>query len=77
MRSEHIVDAFLEKLTEILEVDYVEEQDVLADLDAWDSLAQLSIIALVNEMYGVTISATELKNAATIKGIKDLVENKK
>jgi acyl carrier protein len=71
------MDAFLEKLVEILEVDSVGDQDVLADFDAWDSLTQLSIIALVNEMYGITISAMELKNVVTIKGIKDLVENKK
>jgi acyl carrier protein len=71
------MDKFLEQLAEILEVDSVDEKDVLSDFDAWDSLACLSIIALVGEMYGVIISAMELKNTKTIKDIKYLIESKK
>jgi acyl carrier protein len=71
------MDKFLEQIAEIFEEDQVNMSDKLVDFDAWDSLAQLSIIALADEEYGVTISATEIKEAETVGGIKQLIENKK
>jgi acyl carrier protein len=71
------MDKFLEQLAEIFEEDQVNPDDKLVDFDAWDSLTQLSIIALTDEEYGVTISAMELREAETIGGIKKLIERKK
>jgi acyl carrier protein len=71
------MDKFLEQLAEIFEKDQVNTDDKLVDFDAWDSLTQLSIIALADEDYGVTISAMELREAETIGGIKKLIERKK
>lgn len=71
------MENFLEQMAEIFEVDAVELSDVLVDFEAWDSLTQLSIIALASESYGATISASELKNATTIEGVKRLFESKK
>ena len=71
------MDKFLEQIAEILEEDQVNLSDKLVDFDVWDSLAQLSIIALADEEYGVTISAMEIKEAETVGGIKQLIENKK
>jgi acyl carrier protein len=71
------MDKFFEQMAEIFEVDAVTPGDVLTDFDAWDSLTQLSIIALASEFYHVTISASELKNAKTIDGVKILIERKK
>ncbi len=71
------MDQFLEQMAEIFEVDIVRTEDVLTEFDAWDSLTQLSIIALAGEHYGVTVSASEIRNAQTIGGLKILVESKK
>ena len=71
------MDKFLEQIAEILEEDRVNLDDRLIDFDAWDSLAQLSIIALAYEEYGVTIYAVEIREAETVGGIKQLIENKK
>ena len=68
---------FIEQMAEILEEDTVKLTDLLTDFDAWDSLTQLSIIALASESYGVTISAAELKSAKTIEGVYKLIESKK
>ncbi len=65
---------FLEQMAEILEEDQVNATDVLVDFEAWDSLAQLSIIALADEAYGVTISADQIKQAATIEGLYNLIK---
>jgi len=71
------MDEFLEQMAEIFEEDAVQLDDKLVDFDAWDSLTQLTIIALADENYGVTISAKELKDSETIGGIKKLIEEKK
>lgn len=39
------------------------------DLKEWDSLAALSIIAMVNAEYGVELSASELRNSKSIENI--------
>jgi len=71
------MDKFLEQIAEILEEEQINLSDKLVDFDAWDSLAQLSIIALADEEYGVTISAVEIREAETVGGIKKLIEEKK
>lgn len=71
------MDTFFEQMAEIFEEDTVKSSDILVDFDAWDSLTQLSIIALASETYGVTISAAELKDAKTVDGVYKLIESKK
>ena len=71
------MDKFLEQIADILEEEQVSLNDNLFNFDAWDSLAQLSIIALADEEYGVTISAIEIREAETVGGIKQLIEDKK
>ena len=71
------MDKFLEQIAEILEEEQVNLSDKLVDFDVWDSLTQLSIIALADEEYGVTISAAEIREAETVEGIKKLIERKK
>jgi len=71
------MDEFLEQIAEILEEEQVNLNDKLIDFDAWDSLTQLSIIALADEKYGVTISAAEIREVETIGGVKQLIDNRK
>ncbi|MEG2071533.1 MAG: phosphopantetheine-binding protein [Bacteroidales bacterium] len=71
------METIYEQLAELLEVDTVNDTDVLVDFECWDSLTQLSIIALVNENYDVVLSAADIKEAKTIGGLKELINNKK
>jgi acyl carrier protein len=64
-------------LAELLEVDAVNDSDILQDFEAWDSLTSLSIIAFIDENYGVSVSAKDLLDAKTIIGLKTLVLSKK
>lgn len=43
------------------------------ELDDWSSLAALSIIAMVDEEYGVTIASDAMKNSKTIQDLFDIV----
>ena len=47
------------------------------NLDEWSSLVALSIIAMVDEEYGVTLKGDDIKNSATIKNLFDVVVSKK
>jgi acyl carrier protein len=71
------MEKFLEQMADIFEENTVTLEDKLVDFDAWDSLAQLSIIALADEEYGVTLSVNELIEAETIQGLKELIAEKK
>ncbi len=47
------------------------------ELDEWSSLIALSIIAMVDDEYGVTIKGTDIKNSATIEDLFNVVKGKK
>lgn len=47
------------------------------DIPEWSSLVALSIIAMVDEEYEVTLKGDDIKNAQTIKDLFDTVQAKK
>jgi len=67
---------FYTEMAEILEVDEVAPNAVLHDFDNWDSLTALSIMAMLDEEYGVNISTTELNLIVTIEELENLVKNR-
>lgn len=71
------MENFLEKVAELMEEDQVNLTDELESFDAWDSLTVLSLIAMSDEDYGVTLSAADVQNAKTIGGLHELILSKK
>ena len=67
----------LEKLCDILETPDVKDADVLRDFDMWDSLAGLSIIAMADSLYGVTLPAADLKKLLTVGALLGYLESHK
>ena len=49
--------------------DQIKPDTVFRDLDEWSSLVALSIIAMVDEEYGVTLKGDDIKSATTIQDI--------
>ena len=70
------MENFESLISEILEVDSVKLSDELESFDAWDSLTILSIISLCESEYKVVVSAEEIDNSETVKGVKDLIISK-
>ena len=70
---------FIEKFAEALELDTPDvctpEMD-FRKLDAWNSLAVLSIIAMADEEYNVVIKGDDIRNAKTIQDLFNLIESK-
>lgn len=49
---------------------------VFRDLDEWSSLIALSIIAMVDEEYDVTLKGDDIRNAVTIEDLFNIVKAK-
>jgi acyl carrier protein len=68
------MSAFYAGLAEIFEID---ESEITPDLDLstqnWDSLAVVSTIALIDEVYGQLVDGQALAKAATVAEIDALV----
>ena len=70
------MEDFLTQMAEIMEVDNVNPSDDLASFEAWDSLTTLSIIALVDDEYQVSLTNAEIADAKTIEGLHQLILGK-
>jgi len=57
-----------------LEEGTLEEGTVLKDLEEWNSLAKLSLIAILDEQFGRKISADEIKALKTVQDILQYME---
>lgn len=46
------------------------------DLDEWSSLIALSVIAMVDEEYEVTLKGDDIRNAVTVEDLYNTVKSK-
>lgn len=62
-----------DQLEDILELDpgTITLADTFRDYDNWDSMANLSVIAMLDDSFGVNIASQDFKNLITVG---DLVE---
>ncbi|MDD6184517.1 MAG: acyl carrier protein [Bacteroidales bacterium] len=70
---------FIEKFAEQFDDTPIEEfgENVkFKELDEWSSLIALSVIAMVDEEYNVTLVATDIRNSATIEDLFNTVQSK-
>jgi acyl carrier protein len=73
------IDTFIPHFAEALETDAaaLAAGTVFKDLDNWDSLAALSVIAMIDEHYGVSVGGTDLDKAQTLQDLWDLVAQRR
>lgn len=72
-------DQFLKKVKETLEIEDRDLQfsDNFKDYDEWDSLNLLSIIAMIDEDYGVVIDSNAMSKIQTLDELFQLIESNK
>lgn len=58
------------------DLDEFKPETVFRDLDEWSSLMALSIIAMVDEEYEVTLQGDDMKSAVTIGDLFNVVQSK-
>ena len=72
--SKEKVEEFFSGMSEILEVERVDELTPLENDDVdWDSLAIISTIALVDTIYAKSISGSDLENCQTVGDLLKLI----
>ena len=68
---------FIEELKEIMEIDELAADQKLADLEEFDSLAIMSIIAMTFSKFKVKLAGTAIKNSQTVMDLMILIGMKK
>lgn len=70
---------FFENVIEILEIEdssSINDSTEFRELDEWDSLNALSIISMVDEEFGITISKKEMKSVETLGELYNLIQER-
>ncbi len=59
---------FIDLFSEVLEMESneINVSDAFREYDAWDSLANLSVIAMLDDEFGVHIESKDFKNLITV-----------
>lgn len=68
---------FIEKLAEAIEVENVESltpETEFRELEEWSSLAALSLIAMFDEEYDITVNGNAIREAETIEDLYNLTK---
>ncbi|MFT6338671.1 MAG: acyl carrier protein [Halioglobus sp.] len=72
---EDFINYFAEQFDETERSEFNSET-LFKDLDEWDSMTALSIIAMVDEEYEKTINGDDIKSALTIEDLFRAIESK-
>jgi acyl carrier protein len=75
-KSNVMEEKFLNIISEALEIsgDELTLETNFKDLDEWDSLSQLTLIAELDENFGVTIPTSSFKQINTLQELFDYVK---
>lgn len=69
---------FLELIKEVFEIEDIslDIDTFFRDLDSWDSLTHLSLIAMIDEEYGVTIEDDKFKTLMTLNDLFEEIQQR-
>lgn len=71
------MENFIKKFTEAIErEEEIKMQDEFREYPEWSSIAYLSVIAMMDEEYGVQIEEAEFKKLRTVQAVYDACTNK-
>jgi acyl carrier protein len=71
------MNEFLKQVATILEVGEVKAADELKGFAQWDSLAVLSVIAMLDSNYGVNLQAADFGPVKSAEDLWNVVQSKK
>lgn len=72
-------DQFLEHLKEALEMEEgktINWTDEFRNFEEWDSLGQMSLIAMMEDQYGVTIENEDFENLLSVQDLFEEVKKR-
>ena len=74
-----MLENFLKLFKETLDIEdrEINLSDDFRSYDEWDSIGNLSIIAMIDEEYGIVIEGPHFKNLKTLQDLWDKIEKRK
>ena len=75
MELQEFIEKFAEQFDET-EVSELTAETKFKELDEWSSLIALSIIAMVDEEYDVTLKGNDINTSSTIEDLFNVVKSK-
>ena len=74
-----MLENFLKLFKETLDIEdrEISLSDEFRSFDEWDSIGNLSIIAMIDEEYGIVIEGSNFKNLKTLGDLWDEIEKRK
>ena len=75
MELNEFIQNFAEQFDET-DASEIKAETVFHDLDEWSSLIALSLIAMIDEEYDVTVKGDEMRAAVTIEDLYNIVKAK-
>ncbi|MCD4679980.1 MAG: acyl carrier protein [Bacteroidales bacterium] len=75
MELKEFVEIFAEQFDDT-PADEFKADTVFKDLEEWDSLTALSIIAMVDEEFECMITGADIRNSSTIEDLYNLIKTK-
>jgi acyl carrier protein len=73
------LNIFLRNFSDILDdtdVALITSETIFRDLDEWDSLTALSLIAMADEEYSVKLTGDNIKSSTTLNDIFEIIKDK-
>ena len=64
------------EMADILEVEFVSDDDELKDFVGWDSLAILSLLAFIDDNYDVQLGDEDFETIRSLSDVKKLIQAK-
>jgi acyl carrier protein len=71
------MEILTEQLLEIFELDEISSELVLRELELWDSLSVISLLAVLDESYGINIEATQIADVLTVADLFAFVKERR
>ena len=73
------ISTFLKHFADILDdtdANLIQPDTIFRDLEEWDSLTALSLIAMADEEYSVKLTGDDIKSSITLQDIFEIIKTK-
>jgi acyl carrier protein len=73
------LDEFLKRFCEELEdveLNSIDKSTDFKNIEAWDSLVALSVIAMIDEEFDIRVTGSDLIKSTTIEDLYNLIQSK-
>jgi acyl carrier protein len=77
MELNDFITYFINIFDEVPSITITGDTNFKDEIEEWDSLTAMCVIAMVDDEYGISLKGEELKNCLTVNDIFELIKNKK